>query len=138
MTTAVKMRDSFDAHPWILISLFTLFLYLLRATVHRRKFHRLPPGPKGLPFVGNALQIPSEHPQHVFHAWAKTYGMLATDSSQPMFLTDYITAAGDIVNTEAFGHRTIIVSSQKIAKDLLEKRGAKYSSRPRFVMLVEL
>ncbi|EPT00023.1 hypothetical protein FOMPIDRAFT_11040, partial [Fomitopsis schrenkii] len=78
----------------------------------------LPPGPKGLPFVGNALQIPSEHPQHVFHAWAKTYG--------------------DIVNTEAFGHRTIIVSSQKIAKDLLEKRGAKYSSRPRFVMLVEL
>ena len=46
--------------------------------------------------------------------------------------------AGDIVYTEAFGHRTIIVSSHKIAKELLEKRGSKYSGRPRFVMLTEL
>lgn len=39
---------------------------------------------------------------------------------------------------EFFGKRTVVLNSQKVAKDLLEKRGAKYSSRPRMVTFVEL
>ena len=45
---------------------------------------------------------------------------------------------GDLMYLEIFGKRTLIVNSQKVARDLLEKRGAKYSSRPRMVTFVEL
>ncbi|KAH9929334.1 cytochrome P450 [Fomitopsis serialis] len=44
---------------------------------------------------------------------------------------------GDLIYVEFFASRTIINSS-KIARDLLDKRGAIYSSRPRLVTFVEL
>ncbi|TFY68455.1 hypothetical protein EVJ58_g999 [Rhodofomes roseus] len=47
-------------------------------------------------------------------------------------------AVGDLIYNEFFGHRTVIINSQKIAQELLEKRGAKYSSRPRMTMLAEM
>ena len=126
-------------YAWTSAPLVALFVLLLVASIRKWISRRLPPGPKGLPFVGNALQIPIDYPQYAFDAWAKEYGMyiLAFSCNGPCPM-DQIIVTGDIVYTEAFGHRTIIVSSHKIAKDLLEKRGAKYSSRPRFVMLTEL
>ena len=38
----------------------------------------------------------------------------------------------------AFGNSVVIVNSAKVADDLLEKRGAIYSSRPARTMLREL
>lgn len=32
----------------------------------------------------------------------------------------------------------VIINSQKIAKELLDKRGSIYSSRPRLVMMTEM
>ncbi|KAH9929346.1 cytochrome P450 [Fomitopsis serialis] len=62
--------------------------------------------------------MPSKHLEHTFASWSKKYG--------------------DLMYNESFGHRTIIINSQRVARDLLEKRGAKYSNRPRMTMLVEL
>lgn len=45
---------------------------------------------------------------------------------------------GDLVYAEFFGHGTLIINSQHIARELLEKRGLKYSSRPRLTMLREV
>jgi hypothetical protein len=38
----------------------------------------LPPGPPGLPIIGNALQLPLERQWVTFTDWAKTYGMHCT------------------------------------------------------------
>ncbi|KZT68558.1 cytochrome P450 [Daedalea quercina L-15889] len=102
--------------PYACIALLCASVYSLLVRSRRQ---RLPPGPTGFPFVGNAFQIPKEFPEYTYAAWAKTYG-------------------SDLIYTEAFGHRAIIITSQRIAQELLEKRGANYSSRPRLVMLVEL
>lgn len=34
----------------------------------------LPPGPRGLPILGNALQIPKDFPEHQFAKWGEEYG----------------------------------------------------------------
>ena len=46
--------------------------------------------------------------------------------------------AGDIIYIYAFGNPIIILNSAKAANDLLDKRSAKYSSRPVCLMVQEL
>ncbi|KAL4936725.1 hypothetical protein BDV06DRAFT_233075 [Aspergillus oleicola] len=79
---------------------------------------RLPPGPPPLPLIGNKLQLPSSKPWIRFREWSETYG--------PMY-------------TVWLGRRpTIVISDPTIASELLEKRSAKYSTRPRFVTMGEI
>ena len=42
------------------------------------------------------------------------------------------------MHLSVFGKDIIILSSFKAARDLMEKRSAIYSDRPRFVLLVEV
>jgi len=37
---------------------------------------RLVPGPKGLPLIGNTLEVPQSKPEKKFMEWAKEYGEL--------------------------------------------------------------
>ncbi|KAG6896225.1 hypothetical protein C0992_009620, partial [Termitomyces sp. T32_za158] len=39
----------------------------------RQKRHHLPPGPPGIPFIGHALQIPSENQDLALYELGKTY-----------------------------------------------------------------
>ncbi|KAH9929336.1 cytochrome P450 [Fomitopsis serialis] len=103
-------------YAWLAIPALCILLYSLSRSSQGNR--HLPPGPKRLPLVGNVFDLPSQYPWQFFASWAQKYG--------------------DLMYTETFGHRTIIINSQKIARDLLEKRGAKYSSRPRMALLVEL
>ena len=34
----------------------------------------MPPGPPGIPLLGNALQVPYTEPWHVFRTWKEQYG----------------------------------------------------------------
>ncbi|KZT69372.1 cytochrome P450 [Daedalea quercina L-15889] len=105
-------------------ALHDLFSFLLLITVvysirsSSRWQNRLPPGPRRFPLIGNALQMPRAHMERAFASWSEDYG--------------------DLIYTEFFGHRTIIINSQEIARELLERRGGKYSSRPRMVTIREL
>jgi len=78
----------------------------------------LPPGPRGLPVLGNALQIPKERPWLVYAEWAKTYG--------------------DLTHLDAFGQHLIIVNTRAAARELLEKRNASYSGRVHMTFAGEL
>ncbi|KAJ7624503.1 cytochrome P450 [Roridomyces roridus] len=69
----------------------------------------LPPGPKGLPFIGNMLQLPADRQWIQFTEWAKQYG--------------------DVVHVSALGQHIVILSSIE-AISLLERRGTIYSDRP--------
>ncbi|KZT69378.1 cytochrome P450 [Daedalea quercina L-15889] len=86
-------------------------LYIMRS-MYVRSANRsgLPPGPKRVPFLGNVHQIPRTDQHITFMQWATQYG--------------------DVVYAEFFGKPMVILSSVKAVNDLLEKRSAKYSSRP--------
>ncbi|KAG1837815.1 cytochrome P450 [Suillus tomentosus] len=72
----------------------------------------LPPGPRPLPFLGNMLQLDTKRPWLTYTEWGKAYGK--------------------IVRCRVLGIDLIIINSETIAQDLLEKRSANYSDRPIF------
>ncbi|RAH49192.1 cytochrome P450 [Aspergillus brunneoviolaceus CBS 621.78] len=79
--------------------------------------HRLPPGPRGLPLIGNLHQFPSSLARSTFDEWHKQYG--------------------PIVGLSLGQRPAIIIGSASIANELFAKRGRIYSSRPRMVMALE-
>ncbi|OSD02813.1 cytochrome P450 [Trametes coccinea BRFM310] len=90
-----------------------------RTRRHNRPPH--PPGPPGLPIVGNLLDIPSPNafPWDTYMEYGKAY-----DS--------------DIIRLNALGMNIVVANSIQVATELLDRRSAIYSDRPRMVMLGEL
>ncbi|KAI0045104.1 cytochrome P450, partial [Auriscalpium vulgare] len=86
--------------------------YVLNAVHVRRKRSRLPypPGPRGLPLIGNLLDLPS-------------------DKGSWLAYTELGKKYGDIFSLNILGQLIIVVQSPKIAYDLLEKRSNIYSDR---------
>ncbi|KAJ7591425.1 cytochrome P450 [Mycena floridula] len=81
----------------------------------RRQNLSLPPGPKGLPFVGNLLDMPSEQEWLTFSAWGDVHG--------------------DICSVTVLGQPLIILNSAK-ACSMLDK--SLYADRPVLQMGGEL
>jgi len=84
----------------------------------RQARSRLPPGPTGWPIIGNLFDIPTEHSWFKYTEWGEQYGPMT-----------YVNVGGLPM---------IIINSHRIAYDLLAKRGAIYSNRPRAVMVQDL
>ncbi|KAJ7477078.1 cytochrome P450 [Mycena galericulata] len=93
-------------------------LLLLKRLLSPQQVRSLPPGPRGLPLVGNVLDMPSEQEWVTFSKWADTWG--------------------DICSVTVLGQPLIIIGSAKVAVDLLDKRSAIYSDRPVCTMGGEL
>ncbi|KAJ6616719.1 cytochrome P450 [Mycena sp. CBHHK59/15] len=73
----------------------------------------LPPGPRGLPLLGNIHQLGSQ-PWITFTQWRKKHGPIL-----------YLNIAGT---------HTLVLCSHKVATDLLDRRSAIYSNRPRNIV----
>jgi len=80
------------------------------ATRKHSNKERNPPGPKGLPVVGNILDFPSHQPWFTYGKWREEYG--------------------DIVYCNVAGTKIIVLNSLQHIQALLDNRGAIYSERP--------
>ncbi|KAL4794669.1 cytochrome P450 [Aspergillus venezuelensis] len=96
-----------------LLPLLLLLLGLVvRAALNSLQLQRkLPPGPPGNLLLGNVFQIPKVRVHLKFTEWAKIYGGIYTLRIGPA------TAA--------------VITDRTLVKELLDKRSAIYSSRPR-------
>ncbi|KAK0436965.1 cytochrome P450 [Desarmillaria tabescens] len=100
----------------LLVSILIGALVLYRLSLlFNRRFLPLPPGPKGLPLIGNLWDVPVDYPWLTYARWAATYG--------------------DVLYLDTPGNPTIIINSAQAAADLFEKRSGNYSDRPDFTML---
>ncbi|RDL31026.1 Uncharacterized protein BP5553_09815 [Venustampulla echinocandica] len=82
------------------------------STRQRMQGAKLPPGPKGWPFLGNAPELASANINGIigiFKKWGQEYGAITQFS--------------------AMGDKQVILTDEKIARELFVKRGNKYSDR---------
>ncbi|EIW84503.1 cytochrome P450 [Coniophora puteana RWD-64-598 SS2] len=82
---------------------------------NRHDINAYPPGPSGLPLLGNVYQIDGMAPWMTFTEWKDTYG--------------------DVVYCRQLGTELVILSSEEAARDLLDKRSSNYSDRMHMAMM---
>jgi len=79
----------------------------------------LPPGPKGLPIIGNIRGIPTSFEWKTYHKWSKELDT-------------------DILYLNIAGQSIVVLDTVEAATELLEKRSSIYSGRARLPMINEL
>jgi hypothetical protein len=115
---------------------------VLYALTGKRSKARLPPGPPGLPVVGNILDIPKSRPWVKFAEWTEKYGELRggvfPESSLYQRANRANVPAGPMYTLKLGRTNMLVIGRAEPAIDLLDKRSAKYSSRARLIMTSEL
>ncbi|OSD03875.1 cytochrome P450 [Trametes coccinea BRFM310] len=104
-----------------ILTAFVLAVVVVRAAYHRNVRDgklRYPPGPPPVLVLGNVHQLPVDYQHRKLAEWGTIYG--------------------DVVFARFFRTPAVVLNSREAAIDLLEKRSAKYSDRPRFILLSEL
>ncbi|KAG1795307.1 cytochrome P450 [Suillus plorans] len=94
----------------VFFTIICLFLAVYRVRQKSSSNLSFPPGPKGLPVLGNLLDLDGSQPWISFTQWAST--------------------RGNVVYCRLFGRQIIVLQSQEVAKALLENRSSIYSDRP--------
>lgn len=93
----------------IAIALFALNELVLKS---RKKKLPLPPGPKGVPLIGNVKDLPPAGGKEYLH-WLKLKE-----------------AYGPIISLSVLGQTMVIIHDKDMASELMDKRAAIYSGRP--------
>ncbi|XP_073026210.1 cytochrome P450 83B1-like [Primulina eburnea] len=99
----------------LVLSFSIIFLFNLFKPKNPKKTAPLPPGPKGLPLIGNLHEFDTPHPHLYLHELAKKYGPLMS---------------------MRFGFRpTIVISSARVAKIALKNNDLALAGRPPLIGL---
>ncbi|KAL1725532.1 cytochrome P450 [Schizophyllum commune] len=104
----------------LFISPILLAMVMIVVGLRRRKrYLPLPPGPKGLPLIGNFFDMPTMYEWEKYMEWAKQYDT-------------------DILYLNVAGKSIVVLDTYEACNELLEKRSRYYSSRPPFPMAIDL
>lgn len=114
-----------------------LLAWFLRAPTSQLKY---PPGPKGIPLLGNLLQLTPDV-WFKFTEWKQVYGKpeaLHIDRYHIDFIHLNFNVTGPIMYLNLAGQNVVVLNTLSVAADLLDRRAAIYSSRPKFIVAREM
>ncbi|KAG9315180.1 hypothetical protein JVU11DRAFT_4307 [Chiua virens] len=98
----------------LLLTLAFVLPYLKRRNCGKRRL----PGPRPVPFLGNVIGIDAQNPWKTYTKWAATYG--------------------ELFYTQLLGQDIVVINSERVGYDLLDRRSSNYSSRPASLYRVNL
>ena len=120
--------------------------------------YKLPPGPRGLPFIGNTFQLPVK-PGDYLRSLSQKYGEMYLPprrcphaflpvSFPPLFLFNFPPLSMFMIaflvplltgrfTLQLGGATWVFVSSHRIMRELLDKKGTLYASKPHTPYLSE-
>ena len=129
-------------YPNVLATVIASSVVLTLTWVVTRPARKYPPGPKGLPIIGNVLDIPrGGNEWDAYAELSKQYGNVFFTFLlflRTLLTQIYLHVGSDILYFSTLGASVVVLNSFEAARDLLDKKGALYSSRPRLVMLKEM
>jgi len=96
-----------------------LVVFLVAWVVSKRKRLPLPPGPKGLPILGNTYDVPRSREWLAYERWARDFN-------------------SDVIYLNLSGTPVIVVNSTEAAHELFDRKSTLYSDRPKMTMLNDL
>jgi cytochrome P450 len=96
----------------IYLSLLFLLSHAILFILNNGRPKAFPPGPRGIPVLGNLLQVDKAFPFLTYSAWAKDYG-----NDTPLGIKKGAT-------------NFVVLNSSRLVRELLDRRGAIYSDRP--------
>ena len=134
MLSHILSSTLMELHNAVVIALGVFGIYIWQCLRSSRR--RLPPGPRGLPFIGNVSSIPRQYSWNYYTELKPKYGLFLKNVLSLSALT--LLSIGDLVYLSAMGQHIILLNSYKVAYDLLVQRAAIYSDRPRAVMVGEM
>lgn len=120
---------------YVLFASLLILIVLLRRYISSKSQPSLPPGPRGLPVIGNLLDMPSEQEWFTFARWGEQYG--AWNQTQRQRIPTKL-RVGDICSVTILGQPLVILNSAKSTWDMLDKKSSIYSDRPVLEMGGEL
>jgi hypothetical protein len=114
----------------IAVTLLIGFVLWLITRLGLRAFRNLPPGPKGLPLIGDVVHIKDQD-------WLTSPQRLAEYGNTPYLQclqrNMLMCLSGEMMYINALGNGVLVINSQRVAVDLLEKRSNIYSDRPHYI-----
>ncbi|KAJ7729931.1 cytochrome P450 [Mycena metata] len=111
------MSFSLSQSPGLALASCVLYFTIRLFCTWRRK--PLPPGPRGLPLIGNVFDVPKAREWLAFAEMGRKYG-------------------SDIISLNLAGDTVIVLNSLAATDALLDERSATFSDRPVFTMLNDL
>ncbi|KAG0700053.1 cytochrome P450 [Suillus ampliporus] len=104
--------------PWLDLGLAGVGVYLVKQVFTKKNPAPYPPGPPGLPFIGNLQDMPHVKHSLTFAEWGKKYG--------------------SITHINVLGQHIFVLNSLKTTVEMLDKKSNVYSDRPILPMSGEL
>lgn len=115
MLTIASLPSPTISIPLLLLTFYLASLLLRRSSSSSSSSKNLPlpPGPKGLPLLGNINDLPPPDAKEYLH-WLKHKDLY-----------------GPISSVTVFGQTMILLHDRKAAVELMEKRASVHSGRPK-------